>query len=274
MAKYAKNIIEQAKSWIGLKESNGSFKVVIDTYNKHYPLANNYKVQYNDEWCATFVSAVAIKCGYTDIIPTECSCQRMIEKFKKMNCWIEDESVTPKEGWVIFYDWQDNGVGDNTGWSDHVGYVESVSGGKIRVIEGNYNSQVAIRVLSVNGKYIRGYGVPKYDSLPLATTKNDIKVNPTKSYIHAGVDYKLVFNPKYYSERYKDLRKAFGDNEQKLFEHFIKYGMKEQRQACAWFNVRAYKNNYKDLQKAFGNDIQKYYRHYIQYGYNENRKGY
>ena len=164
MAKYASKVVAQAKAWLGKKESNGSFKVIIDTYNSQKPLPVGYKVKYYDEWCATFVSAVAVKLGYTDIIPTECSCDRMIALFKKMGCWIENENRTPAAGDIIFYDWQDNGVGDNKGSSDHVGIVEKVSGGQIIVIEGNKGQAVARRYLKINGKFIRGYGVPKYDT--------------------------------------------------------------------------------------------------------------
>ncbi len=168
MAKYAKNVVKQAQTWIGRNESNGTHKAIIDTYNAHKPLARGYKVKYTDEWCATFVSAVAIKLGYTSIIPTECSCPKMIELFKKKGAWIENENRTPNPGDVIFYDWQDSGKGDNKGNSDHVGIVEKVSGGKITVIEGNYSSAVKRRTLKVNGKYIRGYGVPKYDKVTAA----------------------------------------------------------------------------------------------------------
>ena len=163
MAKYASKVVNQAKAWIGRKESNGTHKEIIDVYNAHKPLARGYKVKYTDAWCATFVSAVAIKLGYTSIIPTECSCQRMIDLFKKNGSWIENENRTPNVGDIIFYDWEDNGKGDNQGWSDHVGIVEKVSNGKITVIEGNYSEAVQRRILSVNGKYIRGYGVPPYD---------------------------------------------------------------------------------------------------------------
>ena len=44
----------------------------------------------------------------------------------------------------------------------HVGIVESVSSSDITVIEGNKNDAVGRRTLQVGGKYIRGYGVPKY----------------------------------------------------------------------------------------------------------------
>lgn len=164
MGKYANEVVNQAKAWIGKKESNGSHKEIIDIYNSQNPLPRNYKVKYTDSWCATFVSAIAVKLGYRTIIPTECSCERMIEYFKALDCWIEDESVTPAPGWFLFYDWQDSsGKKDGKGWSDHVGIVEKVSGGKITVIEGNYSDSVKRRTLSVNGRYIRGYGVPKYD---------------------------------------------------------------------------------------------------------------
>ena len=99
-------IVAQANSWIGRKESDGSHKEIIDVYNGHTPLARGYKVKYTDAWCATFVSACAIKCGYTDIIPTECSCEKMIDLFKKINRWVENDGYVPSPGDVIFYDWQ------------------------------------------------------------------------------------------------------------------------------------------------------------------------
>lgn len=106
-------------------------------------------------------------------------------------------------------------------------------------------------------------------------TSNTIAVPELKKpYIYAGVDYRLVFDPVYYAMKYPDVKKVYGTNESRLLKHFVQYGLKEQRQACAWFNVQSYKNNYTDLQKAFGNNMPKYYRHYIQYGYKEKRRGY
>ena len=170
MAKLASKVVAQAKAWLGLKEADNSAKVIIDVYNTQKPLPRGYKVKYNDEWCATFVSAVAVKLGYTDIIPPECSCTKMIELFKKLGAWNESDSRKPKAGDIIFYDWEDNGKGDNKGAPNHVGIVEKVSGTTITVIEGNYNEEVKRRTLQVNGKYIRGYGVPKYDAEPKKTT--------------------------------------------------------------------------------------------------------
>lgn len=162
MSKTAKKVVEQAKAWLGMNEASGTHKAIIDIYNAHKPLARGYAVKYTDSWCATFVSAVAIQTGCTDIIPLECGCQQQIELFKKLGAWDESDARIPNPGDIIYYDWNDSGNGDNVGWSDHVGIVEKVSAGKITVIEGNYQNAVKRRILSVNAKNIRGYGVPKY----------------------------------------------------------------------------------------------------------------
>lgn len=177
------SVVNIAQSYIGCKESDGSHKKIIDLYNSHKPLARGYAVKYTDAWCSTFASACAIKAGLTDIIPTECGCEKHIELFKKIGSWQENDAYTPKPGDYIFYDWDDNGSGDCTGAADHVGIVEKVSGSTITVIEGNNNNAVGRRTIQVNGRYIRGYGVPKYSSK--ATTTGDTSGDTSSS------DYKV-----------------------------------------------------------------------------------
>lgn len=84
-------------------------------------------------------------------------------------------------------------------------------------------------------------------------------------------DYSLVFDAKYYSDKYADLKKEFTYNETQLLSHFINNGMKEKRQASPNFNIEVYMK-YPDLVKAFGNDYRQYYLHYIKYGHDEGRK--
>lgn len=167
MSTTREKIVKQAQLWLGCKESDGSHKQIIDVYNSHKPLARGFKMGHANDWCAAFVTACAIKCDATDIIPKECSCNKMIELFKKLGCWIENDAHVPSPGDILFYDWDDKGIGDNTGLTDHVGIVEKVSGTTITIIDGNNKSgEVGRRTLKVNGKYIRGYGVPKYDETP------------------------------------------------------------------------------------------------------------
>lgn len=170
-------VVDIAVSWYGRKETDGSHRVIIDTYNGHAPLARGYKVKYTDSWCATFGSAVAIAAGYTDIIPTECGCGQMIALFQALNRWVENDAYVPDPGDYIFYDWDDTGAGDCTGWPEHVGIVISVFDNVIKVIEGNKDDAVGYRDLMVNGRYIRGYGVPEYSAKAVIKTPENVNEN-------------------------------------------------------------------------------------------------
>lgn len=157
------NVLNVARSWIGRNEGDGSHKYIIDLYNSVKPLPRGYMVKYTDHWCSTFVSAVAIKAGATDIIPRECGCEKQIELCQKMGIWIEDGSITPQAGDIIFYNWDDNSQ-PNDGYADHVGIVESVGGYTITVIEGNMSERVGRRNIRVGHGNIRGFARPRYSA--------------------------------------------------------------------------------------------------------------
>lgn len=157
-------VVDLARSWVGKNEADGSYKEIIDIYNSYTgKFPRGTKMQYDWAWCAATWSALAIKLGYTAIMPIEISCRYMIDAAKSMGCWVEKDDYVPAPADAILYDWDDSGAGDNTGSPDHIGMVEYVSGGYIVVIEGNYNNAVKRRTLSINGKYIRGFITPKYD---------------------------------------------------------------------------------------------------------------
>ena len=163
-----------AKKYLGCKEADGSHRQFIDKYNSFQPLPRNHKMTYTAAWCATFVSAVAIECGLTDIMPVECGCGYMISLYKKLGRWREDENYIPKVGDIIFYDWDDGkdfAVTDNSGSPEHVGIVVSVSSGVVTVVEGNKGGAVGVRYVSVNGRYIRGFGLPDYAKLATPEVK-------------------------------------------------------------------------------------------------------
>ena len=154
--------VETAESWLGAKEADGSHEPIIDQYNSHEPLAVGYVVQYTDSWCSTFASSVAIQCGLTDIIPTECGCERHIGLFQSIGRWEEDDNAIPLPGDLIFYDWDETKPGDATGWADHVGIVVGTKWPFVKVIEGNKDDSVSYRILLLGDIQIRGYGKPDY----------------------------------------------------------------------------------------------------------------
>ena len=164
-------VVDLVKSWQGKNEADGSYKTIIDIYNSVAPFPRNTKMEYSWAWCACTWSALAKKLGYVPIMPIEISCYYIIEEAKKMGIWVENDAYVPSPGDAILYDWQDNGVGDNTGNPDHIGTVIEVypSAGYMVVEEGNYSNAVKKRTISINGKFIRGFITPKYTDNTVTT---------------------------------------------------------------------------------------------------------
>ncbi|MBR0090530.1 MAG: transglutaminase domain-containing protein [Lachnospiraceae bacterium] len=55
----------------------------------------------------------------------------------------------------------------------------------------------------------------------------------TANHVLHGTDYSAVFDATYYANRYADLKNAFGNNAEKLLQHYIQHGYREGRIAKA-----------------------------------------
>lgn len=176
---YSRNaVVNLIKSWEGKNIYDGSYKEIIDIYNRQKNPPRGLKMQYDWAWCAATYSALAISLGYEEIMPVEISCELLIEKAKSMGIWKEDDSYIPKLGDAILYDWDDTGYGDCSGWADHIGTVIYVNeaAGYMTVMEGNYSKSVKKRTISLNGRYIRGFITPRFnivgDAMPEPNQKS------------------------------------------------------------------------------------------------------
>lgn len=168
---------EWLSKYVGITEGSEQHKEILKIFNDS-GLCTRYKMSVGDPWCATATSAAFIATGLSGIFPcVECSCESMIKLAITAGIWIENDAYVPDTGDVILYDWNDNGVGDCTGWSDHVGIVISCDGSTIKVIEGNKSNTVGYRDIAVNGKYIRGFITPHYvaTTTPQPSTKKSIE---------------------------------------------------------------------------------------------------
>lgn len=172
----AQDVLNVMRSWVGYNEVNKKYLEILNVYNSHKPLARGYAIKPSDEWCDACVSAAAIKAGAVDLIGTEVGVEKHVAIFKRKGIWIEDGTITPRPGDVIVFNWDDN-TQPNDGNSDHIGYVESVSGGKITTLEGNMGEKVGRRTIPVGYGYIRGFARPKYS----ASSGGNTPSNPTKS---------------------------------------------------------------------------------------------
>lgn len=172
MSRTAESVLDVMRGWLHFSEANGKFKEIIDLYNSKKPLPRGYAVKYSDEWCDTTVSAAGIKAGCDDLIGRECGCEEHVEIFKQLGIWEEDGTVVPEAGWLIVYNW-DNSVQPNNGYSDHIGFVESVKDNTIVCIEGNKGESVERRSIPIGWGYIRGFAKVKYDAPTGSGTSNN-----------------------------------------------------------------------------------------------------
>lgn len=166
-----KKVAETAEKFIGTIQGSVKHKDLVDIYNGYTPRPRGHKLTYIEPWCAGFVSAIAIQCGIPDIMPVECSCGQMVKLYQGLGRWVEDDAYRPQLGDVIFYFWNDKAnykTTDQTGAPNHTGIVCELDGDAFTVVEGNRIinnvSQVAYRTMQINGRYIRGYGVPDFAS--------------------------------------------------------------------------------------------------------------
>lgn len=135
----AEKYIKECKSYLGTQEGSYKHSHILSIYNNHKPLARGYKIKASDAWCATFVSAMSIACGCTDIIPTEVSAHEHFNLMKKVGTVIDNEDM--QVGDIVYYDWK------RDGHIDHVGVVVAESGDVATVIEGNKNNAVETRTI-------------------------------------------------------------------------------------------------------------------------------
>lgn len=170
------HFVETAKKYLGYNEDDNSYMTILNIYNKGLSKAvskwgtRNVQMWSTAHWCSCYVSAMAMVAGCDDIVPIEISCYYHRVIAERNGIWVESDSYVPKAGDLIIYDWDDNGVGDNHGCEDHIGIVVACDGKTIQTIEGNtsghgngegYKGKVAYHSRPVNGRYIRGFIVPK-----------------------------------------------------------------------------------------------------------------
>ena len=169
-------------SWseLGLGGAAGSVKgsgaqiVAVAAQEVGYTEGRNKDTKYgewyglnNNEWCAMFLAWCANECGYgTDICPKIASCTSLKNWFIGQGLWHDRDGYTPKIGDYILFE------RDSCGGADHVGIVESVSGGKAHTIEGNSGGQVKRHSYDLNNSAIAGYGSPRYPAVAGSYTGN------------------------------------------------------------------------------------------------------
>ena len=170
-------IVSIALKYEGVKKGSAEHHELIDTFNEWKP--DGYTAHYSDYWCAEAATAWIYLAGLTKLVRGSASCVVFINKAKADGIWVENDGYSPDEGDFILYDWDDGSnyaKTDNKNSPEHIGIVIANNGKTITVLEGNMGSpsHVGRRTININGRYIRGFICPKYDSGKSATGAQNI----------------------------------------------------------------------------------------------------
>lgn len=132
-----------------------------------------------------------------------------------------------------------------------------------------------VRKLSENEEYLYSEKIFSAVNYDIKEKYNGDKKSMKDHWINYGIKEgriaSLVFDAKYYIEKYPDIKYIFGNNYEKAYEHFINYGIYEGRQGSMYFDVKYYINNNPDIKEAYGNDYMKALKHFVTTGISEGR---
>ena len=124
-------------------------------------------------WCASFVTYCAHYGGVSDYTSEKTNwCPNIMAYYYRVGEFHNQNSgYTPKPGDIVFFDWNgcchDYSSACKKGHREHVGIVESVSGGYINTIEGNAGkSNYVKRCSRSSSAYVIGYASPVRASAP------------------------------------------------------------------------------------------------------------
>ena len=168
-------VADTALSLVGIKEGTAEYlERIVGVYNSQGKLPRGYRLTATAPSCAATVTVIGIMLGISHIILPECSCSKMIELYKALGLWVEDDAHVPELGDIIMYAWNAK-TGENLLPPDHTGMVVKQEGKKLYILEGNYDNQVKLREIPIEYVKTRGFCKPDFAALvqPFADVPGD-----------------------------------------------------------------------------------------------------
>lgn len=135
-------ILDYAVRCIGVREDTPEHHALVDAYNSVRPYPRGYKLEYNDKWCAAFVTVCADKADLKNF-PRECGTGEMYNHFNTKQYYLVSSPQIMDIIWFTY---------------SHVGIIYNITPSHYVTIEGNANNQVLVQYHPIGAKYIKGFG--------------------------------------------------------------------------------------------------------------------
>ena len=180
--------------------------------------------------------------------------------------WLE-ESVNSKYAPLVDkynakYNFNQNQFDALVSFAYNVGGIEQLTKNGSRSI-----SEIAEHMLAYNkagGKVLAGLTRRRQ-------AEKDLFSTPVAIVQSVDNTYRDIFDADLYNLLYKDLQKAYKNNANELYNHFVGCGANEGRIASFVFDVDYYINKYDDIRQAYSNKKKEALLHFLTHGINECR---
>jgi len=144
------DILDICESQLGTRETAGG----VSKYGRWLDQQAGTHMYADADWCGSF-QMWAIAQGGPEWSAAAGGIQRGFAEVQVWFNWMQDHgriSHTPAARRLVWYDWRGTPAGAN-----HIGMVKSVSGGRMKVYEGNHNNAVELVDRPIDGQ-VMGFG--------------------------------------------------------------------------------------------------------------------
>lgn len=193
------DLIGVAKTQLGYTELDSSGNPILSTSDGGYTKYGASFGEPNGAWCAYFISWCASQAGIpSSIVPRLGNCGALTDWYQSRSIYYSRSSgYVPKPGDMVFFNWSGGSS------AQHIGIVTGVSGGNLYTIEGNTDGDEGYmcngRTRDLNGSYVLGYGVPKYNdastyvgSYAFAASVSSQSASRSNSTVYSGGNLSVI----------------------------------------------------------------------------------
>lgn len=183
MSVTAQQFVNEALKLVGTKHGSSAYNQLVKDYNNYLskiiacgglnPAPRNVGLSTDMssgmyDWCAGFISVVAVRLGVASIVGYEIAAERMgRQQHQSKGTW--KGKVKLQVGDLVIFKWTNPTPG---AWADHIGIVRKVEGNVFWLVEGNVGSPRSVsdsRSFSYLDARVLGFARPKFATVSTPT---------------------------------------------------------------------------------------------------------
>lgn len=196
----AQQFVNEALKLVGTKHGSSAYNQLVKDYNGNLskviaggglnPAPRNVGLSTDMssgmyDWCAGFVSVVAVRLGIASIVGYEIAAERLgRQQHQSKGTWVG--KVKPQVGDLVIFKWTNPTPG---AWADHIGIVRKVDGNTFWVVEGNVGSPRSVsdsRSFSYLDARVLGFARPKFATAATPTPTPSKTIEEVAKEVIAG----------------------------------------------------------------------------------------